>query len=157
LLSGWVGRVNRQGVAVLWAIAGWGAAITGFGLTGGRLWLGLPLLAVAGAADMVSAVFRSTILQLSVPDFMRGRMNAFHIMVVASGPRLGDVEAGLVAALAGPVVSVVSGGLACLVGIAALAAFLPEIRRQRTGEAALSNTILRTPQDDPESPSPGNV
>lgn len=151
LLSGWVGRVNRQGVAVLWAIAGWGAAITCFGLAGGRLWLGLPLLAVAGAADMVSAVFRSTILQLSVPDFMRGRMNAFHIMVVASGPRLGDLEAGLVAAVAGPVFSVVTGGLACLVGIGVLAALLPEIRRQRS-PVAPSNTILRAPQDDPESP-----
>jgi hypothetical protein len=132
VLSGWVGRVSRQGTAVLWAIAGWGAAITAFGLSGGRLWIALPALALAGAADLVSAVFRGTILQLTVPDSMRGRMSAFQIMVVTTGPRLGDVEAGLVAALAGPVVSVVSGGLACLAGIGVVAVLLPEMRRQRS-------------------------
>ncbi len=131
LLSGWVSMVRRQGLAVCLAISVWGLAIAGFGLAGSRLWIGLPLLAVAGAGDMVSAVFRSTILQLSVPEWMRGRMSAFHLMVVTTGPRLGDVEAGAVAALAGPVFSVISGGIACVIGIVVLATLLPELRNQR--------------------------
>lgn len=137
LLSGWVRQVSRQGLAVCFAIAVWGLAIAGFGAAGGTLWIGLPLLAIAGAGDMVSAIFRGTILQLSVPDSMRGRMSAFHMMVVTTGPRLGDVEAGSVAALAGPVFSVISGGLACVVGIAVLAALLPELRRHRASTVDL--------------------
>lgn len=137
LLSGWVRQVSRQGLAVCFAIAVWGLAIAGFGAAGGTLWTGLPLLAIAGAGDMVSAIFRGTILQLSVPDSMRGRMSAFHMMVVTTGPRLGDVEAGSVAALAGPVFSVISGGLACVAGIAVLAALLPELRRYRASTVEL--------------------
>ena len=132
VLSGWVGSIDRQGRAVLIAITVWGLAITGFGLAGRALWLGLPLLAVAGGADLVSAIFRGTILQLSIPDSMRGRMSAFNSMVVTTGPRLGDLEAGAVAALVNPTFSVVSGGVATLVGIAALAALLPDLRRQRS-------------------------
>jgi MFS family permease len=89
----------------------------------------LLLLAVAGAADVVSAVFRNTILQLTVPDGLRGRLAAIHIGVVTGGPRLGDAEAGAVAAVAGPRFSVVSGGLACLVGVALIAWRLPELGR----------------------------
>ena len=131
LVSGWVGSVDRQGRAVFWAIGIWGAAIAAFGLAGKMLWLGLPLLALAGGADLVSAIFRSTILQLSIPDSMRGRMSAFHSMVTTTGPRLGDLEAGAVAALVNPLFSVVSGGVACVVGIAVLAALLPEMRNHR--------------------------
>lgn len=131
LLSGWVRRISRQGVAIIVAIAIWGAAVAAFGLAGGVLWIGLPLLAVAGAGDLVSAIFRGTILQLTVPDGMRGRMSAFHMMVVTTGPRLGDLEAGAVAALVNPLFSVVSGGIACIVGIFALAALIPELRRYR--------------------------
>ncbi|HKF79044.1 MAG TPA: MFS transporter [Candidatus Dormibacteraeota bacterium] len=136
LLSGWVRSIVRQGRAVFVAIAIWGLAITGFGLAGSRLWLSLPLLAVAGAGDLVSAIFRGTILQVVVPDSMRGRMSAFHLMVVTTGPRLGDLEAGAVAALAGPIFSVVSGGIACVAGIAVLAALLPQMRRHRSAAAA---------------------
>jgi MFS family permease len=136
LVSGWIRRVRRQGMAVLLAIAVWGGAIAGFGLAGRALWIGLPLLALAGAGDLVSAIFRGTILQLTVPDGIRGRMSAFHLMVVTTGPRLGDLEAGAVAALVNPLFSVVSGGIACIVGIALLGAALPELRRHRTsGEA----------------------
>jgi predicted MFS family arabinose efflux permease len=131
LVSGWVRGVRRQGLAVLIAIAVWGVAIAGFGVAGSALWIGLPLLALAGWADLVSAIFRSTILQLSIPDAMRGRMSAFQMMVVTTGPRLGDLEAGAVAALVSPVFSVVSGGAACVLGIALLAFALPELRRQR--------------------------
>jgi hypothetical protein len=128
LTAGWVGGVRRQGRAVLVAVTVWGAAITVFGLVS-WLPLALGLLAIAGAADVVSAVFRNTILQLTVPDGLRGRLAAIHIGVVTGGPRLGDAEAGAVAALAGPRVSVVSGGLACLAGVALLAWRLPELDR----------------------------
>jgi MFS-type transporter involved in bile tolerance (Atg22 family) len=134
VFSGWVRNVRRQGLAVFVAIAVWGAAIAGFGLAGRALWIGLPLLALAGGADLVSAIFRSTILQLSIPDHLRGRMSAFQLMVVTTGPRLGDLEAGAVAALVNPVFSVVSGGVACVLGIALLALALPEMRRQRAAD-----------------------
>lgn len=136
LVSGWIRRVRRQGMAVVIAIAVWGGAIAGFGLAGRAVWLGLPLLALAGAGDLVSAIFRGTILQLTVPDGMRGRMSAFHMMVVTTGPRLGDLEAGVVAALVSPLFSVVSGGIACVAGIVLLAAALPELREYRSGGEA---------------------
>ncbi len=143
VLSGWVRRISRQGMAVFVAIAVWGLAIAAFGLTGRVLWVGLAFLAVAGAADLVSAIFRSTILQLSIPDTMRGRMSAFHSMVTTSGPRLGDLEAGAVAALVNPVFSVVSGGLACVIGIGLLAALLPEMRAQRaSGDVSVPRPVV---------------
>jgi Major Facilitator Superfamily len=141
LVSGWIRRVRRQGMAVVIAIAVWGAAIAGFGLAGRALWIGLPLLALAGAGDLVSAIFRGTILQLTVPDGMRGRMSAFHMMVVTTGPRLGDLEAGAVAALVNPLFSVVSGGIACVAGIALLAMALPELRSYRTGGTATTAAV----------------
>lgn len=132
LTTGWVGGVRRQGLAVIWAVILWGVAIAGFGLSGHLFLLALFFLAFAGAADVVSAVFRSTILQLSVPDSLRGRLSAIHIMVVTGGPRLGDLEAGGVAALVSPWFSVVSGGIACVVGAALLWAFVPALSRYRT-------------------------
>ncbi len=129
LLSGWVGRVRRRGRAVIWAIAAWGLAIAAFGLAGRVLAVGLGFLFLAGAADLVSTVFRNTMLQEAVPDRMRGRMSAIHAMVVSTGPGLGDLEAGAVAALVNPVFSVVSGGVACVAGVLLLAAWLPELRR----------------------------
>jgi MFS family permease len=127
--SGWVGRVRHQGRAVVLAVVAWGLGITAFGLAGRHLWLALACLAAAGAADVVSAVFRSTILQTSVPDALRGRMSAVHILVVTGGPKLGDLEAGLMAAAFTPTVSVVSGGVACVVGALVLAALVPEFAR----------------------------
>ena len=127
--AGWVGGIRRQGLAVIWAVAIWGAAITAFGLSSAFFWLALLFLAVAGAADVISAVFRSTILQLSVPDSLRGRLSAIHIMVVTGGPRLGDVEAGAVASLVSPWFSVVSGGAACVAGAVLLALLVPDLAR----------------------------
>jgi MFS family permease len=131
LTAGWVGRVRRQGVAVIVAVVLWGAGITGFGLSGDLFPLALLFLAGAGAADVVSAVFRGTILQVTVPDALRGRISAVNMMVVAGGPRLGDVEAGAVAALVSPWFSVVSGGVACVVGALFVARWFPELRRYR--------------------------
>ena len=128
LLSGRLGQVRRQGRAVLAAITVWGAAITAFGLTH-RLAPALALLAVAGGADMVSAVFRTTMLQAAAPDEMRGRLQGVYVVVVSGGPRLGDVESGVVAQLFGTTDTVVSGGLACLVGIAVVALVVPAFAR----------------------------
>lgn len=133
--AGWVGAVRHQGRAVIWAVAGWGAGIAVFGLVGDRLWLGLLLLAFAGAADVISAVFRGVILQISVPDSLRGRLSGIHILVVTGGPRLGDLEAGLVAAAFSPTVSVVSGGLLCIAGAGLLAWLVPVFRRYHAGES----------------------
>lgn len=134
VFSGWVGRVRRQGMAVIIAVVAWGAAIALFGIAR-WLPLALVLLALAGAADVVSAVFRNTILQLSVPDALRGRLSAVHIAVVTSGPRLGDVEAGAVAALTSPQFSVVSGGIACVLGVLAVHAWAPGLARYQLDRA----------------------
>jgi len=128
VFSGSLGRVRWQGRAIVGAIIVWGTAITIFGLVR-YLPLALLLLAVAGAADNVSAVFRTTILQAATPDEYRGRLQGVFTVVVAGGPRLGDVEAGAVAALAGEAVSVVTGGVACIVGSIGLAARFPEFLR----------------------------
>ena len=128
LTSGWVGRVRRRGIAVVGAVLVWGFAIAGFGLAR-SLPLALLLLAVAGWADVLSAVFRNTIIQFAGPDGMRGRLMGVQMAVVAGGPRLGDLEAGAVAAAFGDTVSVVSGGLACVVGALLVAWRLPTFTR----------------------------
>ncbi len=135
LTTGWVSRIRRQGLAVICAVITWGAAITCFGLV---RWLpaALVLLAIAGGADVISAVFRNTIVQLAVPDALRGRLSGLQTAVVAGGPRIGDVEAGAVASAFGDTVSIVSGGVACIAGALLLARLLPGFRRQRMDPAA---------------------
>jgi Transmembrane secretion effector len=115
---------------VIIAVIVWGLAIAGFGLVS---WLpaALVLLAVAGWADVISAVFRNTIIQLSVPDALRGRLSGLQMAVVAGGPRVGDFESGAVATVFGDTTSVVSGGLACIAGALILARLLPGFRHQR--------------------------
>jgi len=127
-VSGPLSQVRRQGLAVLLAVGVWGMAITGFGLTS-WLWLAVILLAVAGAADVVNGVFRSTILQVNTPDALQGRVSSVGYVVGAGGPSLGDVEAGAVAAATSPVISAVSGGLACLVGVVLLGLAGPDLAR----------------------------
>ncbi|MFD6889447.1 MFS transporter [Streptomyces sp. NPDC059957] len=121
LLSGWQGRIRRHGVAILLSVAGWGLAIAVFGLTR-NLWLGLLFLALAGCADSVSMVFRTTMLQAATPDEMRGRLQGVFIVVVAGGPRLGDFLAGAAAELTSPTVAITGGGLGCVLVLALLAA-----------------------------------
>jgi MFS family permease len=116
LSSGWIGRVRRQGRALTFAVAGWGVAVAAAGLAH-RLWLAVALLALAGAADLVSAVYRQTILQTYAPDEMRGRMQGVFIVVVAGGPRIGDLRAGGTAAVTGATTSWVGGGLLCAAGV----------------------------------------
>jgi MFS family permease len=136
VLTGWVRHVRHQGRAVLWSVAVWGLAIVGFGLSTGAFLIALGFLAVAGAADVISAIFRSTILQGSIPDSLRGRLSSIHFMVVVGGPRLGDLEAGAIAQLTTPFISVVSGGAATVVGVALLAVLVPAFRRYQAGDPA---------------------
>jgi MFS family permease len=131
--SGPLAHVRRQGMAVLISIAIWGASIAGFSVSRSLL-LGAMLLAVAGAADMVSAVFRQTILLQNVPDALLGRISAVNFVVIAGGPRFGDLEAGGMATLTSPVFSAVSGGLACLVGVVVLGLAVPAFARYRKPE-----------------------
>ena len=128
VFSGPLGHVRRQGLAVVLAVVAWGLSIAVFGLVH---WLPLAclFLAVAGAADNVSSVFRTTILQAATPDEYRGRLQGIFTVVVAGGPRLGDVESGTVAALAGETFAVVSGGIACIAVTAGLVAAMPGFLR----------------------------
>jgi MFS family permease len=128
-LTGWVGRIVHPGRAVIVAVTGWGLAITAFGLASGSFALALLFLALAGAADVISAVLRSSIWQLETPDALRGRVASIHILVVTSGPRLGDAEAAAVAAVVGPQLSVISGGILCLAGLVEVVRRFPELRR----------------------------
>jgi MFS family permease len=134
LTSGWVKRVRRQGLAILTAVTVWGAGIVGFGLSGARLGPALVCLAIAGGADVISAVFRNSIQQTIVPDSMRGQLAAFNILVVSGGPRVGDIEAGIVAAATTPTISVVSGGLLCIAGVGVIAALVPRFARWHVGD-----------------------
>lgn len=151
LLTGWVRNVSHQGKAVMWAIVGWGIAITLFGLCP-WLWPALVLLGFAGASDVFSAVFRGSILQLETPPDLLGRMQAVQIAVVTGGPRVGDLEHGIVAAIAGPVTAVVSGGVACIAGIAMLARALPRFTGLRLDTTKHATIVI--PEDVNEPPTP---
>jgi MFS family permease len=133
LLSGWVSGVRRTGRAILLAVVGWGLAITAFGLATFSFPLALVFLALAGAADVFSAVFRSALVQLETPDGLRGRVMSIHTLVVTGGPRLGDIEATVVAALTTPQFAVVSGGIACVIGVWFVARSFPELANHVIG------------------------
>ena len=133
--SGPLTHVRRQGMAVLISVAIWGGSVAGFGSTR-SLALAAVLLAVAGAADMVSAVFRQTILLQVVPDALLGRLSSLNFVVVAGGPRLGDLESGAVAAATNPVFSAISGGVACVVVVVLLGLAVPALARYAPGRGA---------------------
>ncbi|MET9297413.1 MFS transporter [Streptomyces sp. NPDC003077] len=126
LTSGWTSRVHRHGRAVVYAAAAWGLAMAAAGWVT-DVWLVLLLLAVAGACDMVSGIFRSTMWNLTIPDGLRGRLAGIELLSYSVGPQLGQVRAGGMAALTNVRTSVWSGGLMCLVAVAALAVSLPKL------------------------------
>jgi predicted MFS family arabinose efflux permease len=128
VVGGLIARVNRQGVGITISIAIWAIAITAFGWSS-SLWFGLLMLAVAGAADTVSAVYRATMLQVATPNSMQGRLQGVYSVVVTGGTRLGDVRAGAVATVVSPQVSLVAGGIACFVGLMLLVARVPAFLR----------------------------
>jgi MFS family permease len=128
LTTGWLEHARWLGRIVLAAVAVWGLAIALAGVTTSIV-VACVLLALAGAADSVSAVCRSTISQTLTPDRLRGRMSSVFSLVVASGPRLGDVESGVVASVTTPRVSVVSGGVACIASVGLIAVLFPALAR----------------------------
>jgi MFS family permease len=128
LTTGWLAHARRLGRITIFAVLAWGAAIA-LAVLVSSLWPAAALLAIAGAADSVSAVCRSTINQTVTPDHMRGRMSSVFSLVVTSGPRLGDVEAGAVASATGPRFSVTSGGLACIAGVGLILLAFPALMR----------------------------
>jgi MFS family permease len=128
--AGWVGRTRALGRVVVYSVAVWGVSVIWLGLAP-SLWVALLALAVGGAADTYSAVARTTAMQTITPDHVRGRVSAAYSMVVVGGPSLGDIEAGGVATAFSPAVSIVSGGIACLVGLAVVTVAIPQLMRFR--------------------------
>jgi MFS family permease len=129
-LSGPVGRVSRQGRAMLAAVAVWGAAFAGFAVAS-SLWLTLGLLAVAGAADTFTVVFRGAIVTALSPEQLRGRVMAADYVIGAGGGQLGNLEAGALGSLTSPTVSALAGGLATIAGAVVIALALPAFTRYR--------------------------
>lgn len=151
LTTGWVVRVRRQGRVVVVAVVVWGLAIAGFGLTR-ALPVAMVVLAVAGAADVVSNVFRNVILQTAVPDDLRGRTTAIKDALAGAGPRLGDAEAGAVASATTPAVAVVSGGLASALGGLVIGLAGRALWRQQVGGPAAVTRSVRS--DEPPRRTP---
>ncbi len=137
LFTGWCSRVRHHGRAIATCVVIWGATITAFGVIP-VLWIGLSLLALAGAADVISAIFRQAVQQRTVPEHLQGRLSGTFFAVVAGGPRLGDAETGVAAAIGGPQFAVWSGGLACVVGVGVLLWRVPELWRDSGGGRSLS-------------------
>jgi MFS family permease len=148
--SGWTGRVHRHGLAVVVAATAWGAAVAGVGLAP-SLWLALAFLALAGAADMVSGIFRSTIWNQTIPDHLRGRLAGIEQVSYSTGPLLGNLESGVAASLFGVRAAIVSGGVLCVAGVAVAAALLPAFVRYdaRSHELELTER-LQPAQADPD-------
>jgi MFS family permease len=128
--SGWMGRVSRHGAAIAAAAAAWGLAMAGFGLSA-DLYLALAFLVAAGAADMVSGIFRATLWNQTIPDELRGRLAGVELLSYSVGPPAGQLRSGLVASLAGSRFSLVSGGLICVGAVTAVCALLPAFVRYR--------------------------
>lgn len=139
IFGGWVSRVRRQGAAVLWAVAVWGAAMAVMGLAVGlsgwqaraALGVAVGMLVIGGAADMASAAFRQSILLSATDDAVRGRMQGVFIVVVAGGPRLADVLHGAASEVVGPAWTTGGGGLLVVIGVAVIALVVPAFRRYR--------------------------
>jgi MFS family permease len=124
VMTGWITRVHRRGRLVAIVVIAWGAAMTLFG-TVHVIWIGLGCLAVAGAMDVISDVLRNTILQTAITNEFRSRISSIQMAVVTGGPRLGDVESGVVANFTSTEFSIVSGGVACIVGVFLLIRWRP--------------------------------
>jgi len=135
MLSGWLANIRFQGRAVLIAVVIWGLAIACFGFVS-MLWIGLILLGIAGWQTPVSQTMRTTILQVETPNRLRGRLSSLHSTAVQAG-QLGNAEAGLVASLSNAQVSIVSGGLGCVLGVFIIALLIPSYARYRLDEHVL--------------------
>ncbi|MFF5212033.1 MFS transporter [Streptosporangium sp. NPDC000396] len=142
--SGWTGRIHRHGLGVIVAALVWGAAVA-LAAVMPAVWGVFACLALAGAADMISAVFRSTIWNQTIPDEFRGRLAGIELLSYTSGPMLGNARAGLMAQLGGARFSLGAGGLLCVGAVAAMAGLLPGFRSYdaRTDEHAIRERTRR--------------
>jgi hypothetical protein len=155
VFSGWLPQVRRQGLVVVVAILVGGLAMVGFGVCGGlggghaglMLWGAVAFLAIGGAADMISAAFRSTILQQAAADDVRGRLQGVFIVVVAGGPRLADAAHGAAAVVVGTTIAAAGGGALVIVGVLIAAFAVPAFVRYRVLETAKDDHRTRY---DPE-------
>ncbi|MEA2626597.1 MAG: hypothetical protein QOD06_2642 [Candidatus Binatota bacterium] len=144
LTAGWIPRVRRQGVAVLVSVAAWGLAIVGFGFMREGLFVpALVFVALAQAADTVSAIFRHTILLTLVPDELRGRLTSIGQMFFLGGPYLGQVESGVVADVISPEFAVISGGVATIASVGLVALWAPELVSYRAPAPSAKETSSR--------------
>lgn len=142
LFSGWISRVSRQGLAVVWCIVVWGVAIAAFGTAvglagrwpGPMLVVALLALAVGGGADVASAAIRSSMLQTAADDSVRGRLQGVFTVVVAGGPRMADTLHGIVAAAAGTAATAAGGGVLVVIGVVIAALVVPSFVRYRVGQ-----------------------
>ena len=130
-LTGRIGRIVRQGLFITLAILVWGLCIVAFGLFPGSLWLAALFLVGAGAANMVSMILRFLVIQMVTPDEFRGRISSVNAMFAFGGPLLGQLESGLVASFTSPQISVISGGIACILATLAIVALVPNVLRVR--------------------------
>lgn len=124
IFSAWTHKIQRHGAAVAYASIVWGLAITAFGFTNSWIWA-IAFLALAGAADSVSGIFRTTLWNETIPDRLRGRMASLEMISYMTGPLLGNAEAGLVASVTSTKISIISGGILCVVGVVICVVFLP--------------------------------
>jgi predicted MFS family arabinose efflux permease len=131
IFTGWMDQVRRRGRLVILVVLTWGVVMALFGLVH-AVWVGLICLAIAGAMDVISTVLRNTILQTSISDEYRSRLSAIQMAVVTGGPRLGDLESGVVANFTSTEFSIVSGGVMCVVGVLALIRWRPTFWRERS-------------------------
>jgi MFS family permease len=131
IFTGWMDRVRRRGRLVILVVLTWGLVMALFGLVH-LVWVGLICLAIAGAMDVISTVLRNTILQTSIIDEYRSRLSAIQMAVVTGGPRLGDLESGVVANFSSTEFSIVSGGIMCVLGVLALIRWRPTFWRERS-------------------------
>ena len=147
-LSGPLRHVSRPGRAMLCTVAVWGAAFAGFALAP-ALWLTLSLLAVAGAADAFTVVFRATIVATVTPDRLRGRVMAADYVVGAGGSQLGNLEAGALGTLTSPTISALTGGLVTILGSAVIALALPAFTRYRRPAPEPARESTQAPAEAP--------
>ncbi|MGZ6779495.1 MAG: MFS transporter, partial [Mycobacterium sp.] len=159
VFSGWLPRIQRQGLAVVVAILVWGVAMIGFGLaagfvgghTGVMLWIALAFLVIGGAADLVSSAFRNTILLQAASDDVRGRLQGVFTVVVAGGPRLADAVHGAAAAAVGTTIAAAGGGGLVLVGVVIAALLAPAFVRYRVSRPVVARREQlseQAPDDD---------
>jgi len=130
-------RVERRGTVLLWAVGVYSAATIAFGLSR-NFWLTLACMVILGAADMVSTVYRNVLRQMLTPDHLRGRMTSINMIFFMGGPQFGELEAGVVADLAGAPISVLTGGVASLIATIWIARATPQLRNYRRGDDLLA-------------------